>query len=240
MNNNDSEKFYLLQKKSYKKLASCFDRKQNRANRNHFNKIEAIGNYLNIQNGDKVLEIGMGTGIHAKYIIEKYHDIKFVFYGTELSPDMLNESKHKLSYLDNVCLSIENGENLSFADNFFDKVYVSGSLHHFHNPEKGIQEMMRVLKKDGKFCIMEPNFIFPINFFGAYIYPEEKNIKLMTKNNFNKWLKKLCKIYKITNFAYTPPKPKMLIKFFDILDSLYSKIPIIRSFSIMLFITGKK
>jgi len=230
--------FKELQKESYAKLAKNFDSVQKRENRNHINKIIKISKFLNIRKRDRVLEIGVETGIHANYLLNM-NKIKFEFIGVDFSEEMLSEAKKKLKDY-KIKLQQMDGENLKFKDNYFDKVYISGSLHHFSNPQRGINEILRVLKKNGKFCIMEPNYYFPTNFYSAHVIKEEKNIKLMKRQNFKKWLSNKKINYRIKNFAYTPPFPKFLIPLYNIIDKMLNLMPILGRLSVMLFITGEK
>jgi len=231
--------FFDLQVRTYKNLAHKYDEEQNRDNRNHRNKITAISEFLDIQDGDKVLEIGVGTGIHAQHLLDLNKRKHFDFYAIDISEDMLEQAKRKIgSKATFLCMP---GEDLKFDNGFFDKVYISGSLHHFSNPELGISELLRVLKRGGKFCIMEPNYIFPTNFAAVMLLPEEAHMALMKKSNFKNWLGAYKDInYKIANFAYTPPFPCAFIKVYDFIDLTFSKTPIARNLSVMLFITGIK
>lgn len=233
--------FKKMQQETYRNLAVDFDSSLKRDNRNHFNKIKIISKYLKISNGENILEIGVGTGIHAKYLFKLNSDVKFDFVGIDYSKDMIKEASKKIKGFDcNAKLFVMDGENLDFQDDTFDKVYISGSIHHFFNPEKGISEIIRVLKKGGKFCVVEPNYFFPTNFYFAHRKKEEKNIKLMRVGNFKHWLNKLHVHYKIFNFAYTPPFPKFLIPLYDRLDEFISKIPYLNKLSIMIFVFGVK
>lgn len=231
--------FKNQQKDHYKQLANKFDAEQNRDNRNHRNKIFAISDFLDIKENEKVLEVGIGTGIHAKYLLQLNKN--FYFTGVDLSADMLGEAQKKLKDFDNISLKEMDGENLDFEEGTFDKVYISGSLHHYPNPEKGISEILRVLKKGGKFCIMEPNHLFPTNFIAARRVEEEKNIRLMKVKNFKKWLSPHKDIkYKIINFAYTPPFPKFMLPFFNLADKIIKYLYPLNKVSVMLFICGQK
>ena len=236
---NELSNFKKIQVETYSKLADSFDKKQKRENRNHINKINAIRDFFNIQRKDRVLELGVGTGIHAYHLLKSApKDVSY--YGIDLSESMLEQSKKRLSEFKNVKLLSMEGENLKFKNNFFDKVFISGSLHHFEIPQKGISEMIRVLKKGGRFCIMEPNYMFPTNFISSIVLPEEKNISLMKKRLFKKWLNHKNVSYNIENFAYTPPFPKIFIPFYNILDKIIAKIPVINKISVMLFVKGIK
>lgn len=71
----------------------------------------------------------------------------------------------------------EDGEQLSFEDNFFDAITISFGIRNFENYQKGLQEMYRVLKPGGVLLILE--FTMPKNkiikalytFYFKYILP---------------------------------------------------------------------
>jgi len=68
--------------------------------------------------------------------------------------------------------------------------------------------MLRVLKRGGGFCTMEPNYIFPTNLFAAPLKKEEYGMRLIRKAKLMKWLGIHDVEHEILNFAYTPPFPK--------------------------------
>jgi SAM-dependent methyltransferase len=49
------------------------------------------------------------------------------------------------------------GEHLPLASSSFDYLTNIGSLEHFFSPERGAQEMARILKPGGKACVLVPN-----------------------------------------------------------------------------------
>ena len=67
-----------------------------------------------------------------------------------------------------VVLMKGNAEKMSFKTNTFDAIIGISVLEHLHNPEKGIKEIARVLKKDGHAVFGFPTnsiinrMIFPI------------------------------------------------------------------------------
>lgn len=79
---------------------------------------------------------------------------------------------------DRIEFIILEGERLPFPDDCFDKIFVSGALHHFFDPQKGVSEFLRVLKRKGHLCVMEPNYFFPINFFGTWTRIEEGGLRI--------------------------------------------------------------
>jgi SAM-dependent methyltransferase len=46
-------------------------------------------------------------------------------------------------------------ENIPLPGEHFDKVVASASFHHFPNQDKGLEEMKRILKPNGKMIILE-------------------------------------------------------------------------------------
>ncbi|MDD8012756.1 MAG: methyltransferase domain-containing protein [Acidobacteriota bacterium] len=60
------------------------------------------------------------------------------------------------------------GECLPFADDSFDYVANLGSLEHFFNPEAGVREMRRVLKKNGRVLVLVPNSYFLMTVWNVF------------------------------------------------------------------------
>jgi ubiquinone/menaquinone biosynthesis C-methylase UbiE len=63
-----------------------------------------------------------------------------------------------------------NVEDLPFESEFFDRVVSTCLLHHLENPEKGINEMLRVAKKGGTIDILVPNdpsFIYSLSWLAT-------------------------------------------------------------------------
>ncbi len=93
----------------------------------------------------KILEAGCGSGKGMACF--KSHDI----YGIDISKEALNLSKQYGK--------IKEGDimDIPFKDNTFDLTYNSGVIEHFDNPQKAIDEMVRVTKPNGQIMIIVPN-----------------------------------------------------------------------------------
>jgi SAM-dependent methyltransferase len=52
---------------------------------------------------------------------------------------------------------IANGQTVPFADGSVDAIYSIGSLEHYDDPLQGASELARVLKPEGRACILLPN-----------------------------------------------------------------------------------
>ncbi len=102
-----------------------------------------------------ILDIATGTGDLA-ILLSKTKAAKIV--GLDLSEGMLAVGKEKVK-----ALKLENqiemvqgdSENLPFADNSFDAVTVAFGIRNFEFLEKGLAEILRVLKPNGIFVILE-------------------------------------------------------------------------------------
>lgn len=75
-------------------------------------------------------------------------------YGIDISRVALEKAKQAHPY---IFLVEGDGEYLPWPDNFFDYITCIGSLEHFIHPEKGAQEIARVLKPTGLAAINLPN-----------------------------------------------------------------------------------
>jgi ubiquinone/menaquinone biosynthesis C-methylase UbiE len=235
------------QKKYYDKTAEQFEERIffKRANRNHQKKIQKICELLDLKNKTRseccILEIGAGTGLHASYLTNHFADIMYV--GLDISEKMLHEAQKKFqsNNADNWNFLAGDGNLLPFRDNSFDAVYISGSLHHFPDPFNGFKEAYRIVKSDGAIVVMEPNWLFPLNFLQGCFSRVERNILKMRKRNFLIWTTKLnMSSVAIENFIYTPPFSFIDAKILDRIDQLLGKIPLVSSFSIMIYLSARK
>jgi ubiquinone/menaquinone biosynthesis C-methylase UbiE len=107
----------------------------------------------NCQKGDKVLELGCGTGYFTREISKLPCDVTAI----DISPVLLEKAR---SQLPNVNFFVEDAHNTGFLDNSFDKIIGSSVLHHLEI-EKALEEIYRVLKKGGSIYFTEPNMLNP-------------------------------------------------------------------------------
>ena len=120
------------------------------------------------QNPDCILDIATGTGDLAIMLADlKVSEI----VGLDLSAGMLAEGteKVKAKHLSKVIAMIQgDSENLPFEDNRFDAITVSFGVRNFENLTKGLSEILRVLKPQGKLVILE--FSKPESFIMKHLY----------------------------------------------------------------------
>ena len=134
-----------------------------------------------------ILDIATGTGDFA---IEALSLKPKKIIGVDISEGMLSVGREKLikkNLTDKIELISGDSEFLPFEDNFFDAVIVSFGVRNFENLEKGLSDMLRVLKPGGKVVILEfskpKSFPFKqlYKFYFQWILP--KIGKLISKNH---------------------------------------------------------
>ncbi len=114
--------------------------------------------YLNIKEGEEVLEIGSGTG-NALIKIAKYVGKNGSTHGVDISPKMLeitNRKINKSGLTDRIKLICRDAAKLPYPDKKFDAVFLSFTLELFDNPEipKILKEIKRVLRPGGRLGIV--------------------------------------------------------------------------------------
>lgn len=102
-----------------------------------------------------ILDVATGTGDFA---IEAMSLKPARIEGVDISEGMLAIGKEKIkkkSLQHVINLQLADSENLPFQDNSFDAYTVGFGVRNFENLEKGLSEMLRVLKPGGKAVILE-------------------------------------------------------------------------------------
>ncbi len=104
--------------------------------------------------GRRVLEIGPGAGGHSALLARHGAIVTSI----DVTPERALSTQAKFDLLGDLaqgCQAINgDAENLPFADGSFDYVYSNGVLHHTHDTERAIAEVLRVLRPEGRAVIM--------------------------------------------------------------------------------------
>ena len=175
----------------------------------------------------KILDLGCGTGYGTKILSEKSDEV----YGVDNSQKAVDYARKIYPGPLYTCCS---AEKLPYEDNFFDAVVVFEVIEHFQDVEKALDEVYRVLKKNGDFFISTPN----PRHFGKMIkhllfkkpYPEKvgPNIYHIKEFYYDEFLDLLKKKQFKVKFKYgqtLPIFPRKIMYLLKKLPFLY-KIPI--------------
>jgi ubiquinone/menaquinone biosynthesis C-methylase UbiE len=122
----------------------------------HSKSVKVLDDYLNKKSNEiKILDIGCGSGtsIIRLYNLLKKRNISFKIYACDIYDNILVECIHNLTKKNiDAEILICNGEDLPYQNDLFDIVINYGSINQFNNIQKGLNEMIRVVKDDG-ICI---------------------------------------------------------------------------------------
>ena len=145
-------------------------------------------NMLRPLNPKRILDLASGTGDFA---IESLKLNPTEIVGMDISEGMLEVGRVKMKtkgYDNVITMRLGDSEDLPFEDGYFDALTVGFGVRNYENLEKGLAEMLRVVRKGGKIVILEfskpkkfpvkqyyafhSRYIIP--FFGKRISKDEK------------------------------------------------------------------
>jgi phosphatidylethanolamine/phosphatidyl-N-methylethanolamine N-methyltransferase len=128
--------------------------------------------HMDIQNGERVLDLGVGTGVSLNFYPRRAQ-----VFGVDLSSGMLREARRKIvdRRMDHVAILQADALNLPFADDSFDHIFMSHVISVVSDPFKLVREAQRVAKPGARIVI--------VNHFQS----DNRFIAL-----FEKWLCPLC------------------------------------------------
>jgi demethylmenaquinone methyltransferase/2-methoxy-6-polyprenyl-1,4-benzoquinol methylase len=137
---------------------------------------------------ERILDLASGTGDFA---IESLRLNPKEIIGMDISEGMLEVGRQKMrkhGYDKVISMRLGDSEDLPFEDNYFDALTVGFGVRNYENLEKGLAEMLRVVRPGGKLIILEfskpkkfpvkqyyafhSKYIIP--FFGKRISKDEK------------------------------------------------------------------
>ena len=147
---------------------------------------KAIG-YLNDVAPKKILDVATGTADVAIMASHLLRPDKIT--GIDISNGMLEIGRKKIEKLrlsDKIELLNGDSEAINFNDNTFDAVTVAFGVRNFQHLEKGLSEILRVLKPGGKLVVLEfskPSIPFVKPLYTFYMKIVTPNMgKLFSKN----------------------------------------------------------
>jgi phosphatidylethanolamine/phosphatidyl-N-methylethanolamine N-methyltransferase len=106
---------------------------------------------LEIQPGNRVLEVGVGTGLNLP-LYPSDCDVT----GIDISKEMLRKAEERVKTLGvkNTNLMVMDGSKLAFPDDSFDRVIATYVISAVPDPVKTLLEMRRVCKPSGHLVIL--------------------------------------------------------------------------------------
>src|SRR3989339_547093 len=132
------------------------ERLESKSNLSRNNLLEHLARYrlvANNKNGVGIaLDIGCGAGHGSNYLSNKFKQV----YGVDLSPEAIDYAKKSWDTT-NINFLCGSGTEIPFGDNFFDVVTAFEVFEHIEDWPKFLEEISRVVKKEGLVYISTPN-----------------------------------------------------------------------------------
>jgi ubiquinone/menaquinone biosynthesis C-methylase UbiE len=120
-------------------------------NGNEKNRLMQYLNLLNVKNGDKVIEISIGTGRNIKYLNSDAD-----YFGVDISLGMLKKCERNIKRLHREITLIQaEAESIPLKDETFDVIFSAGGFNFFNDPGKAVSEMLRIAKSSVKILITD-------------------------------------------------------------------------------------
>lgn len=104
----------------------------------------------------RVLDVGCGGGQHAVRIARERADLRVV--GLDLSAEFVRRARRlatRAKVADRVKFVEGDALELPFPDHDFDHVFSAGSIKHWTDQRRGLDECLRVLRPGGRLLVME-------------------------------------------------------------------------------------
>ncbi|WP_395053908.1 bifunctional demethylmenaquinone methyltransferase/2-methoxy-6-polyprenyl-1,4-benzoquinol methylase UbiE [Flavobacterium sp.] len=170
-------------------------------------------NLVAARNPNNILDIATGTGDLA-ILMAQTNATKII--GLDISSGMLEVGKKKIldKKLENkIEMIVGDSENMPFPDNHFDAITVSFGIRNFETLDKGLAEILRVLKPNGIFVILETS--------NPTKTPYKQGYKFYTKNI----LPVIGKLFSKDNVAYGYlSESASVFPFGEVLNNILHKI----------------
>ena len=143
--------------------------------------------YLSDLKPQKVLDVATGTADVALLTQKMLHPSSII--GIDISDGMLDIGRKKIKAKElETTIQLYNGDSadIKYDDNLFDAVTVAFGVRNFQQLEKGLSEILRVLRPGGKLVVLEfsrPKSFFIKGFYNFYMKTVSPNIGKIFSNN---------------------------------------------------------
>jgi|AntRauTorcE11898_2_1112593.scaffolds.fasta_scaffold00868_4 ubiquinone/menaquinone biosynthesis C-methylase UbiE len=112
--------------------------------------------HIEVQPNDIMLDLSCGTGLLAKYIIERGDSFQQLVLN-DIADDMQAHASKRFEERPDVSFTSFSAEAIDKPDNYFDKIFSLSAFHNYPQQKQVLAECYRVLKPGGRLFIMDWN-----------------------------------------------------------------------------------
>ncbi len=159
----------ITNKSFWQRFARIYTAFMAKNNTTYVNICDMLKEY--VDNNKEVLELACGTGQITFFMANK----AAAWFATDYSENMVEEAKRRNEQESINCRAIfevQDATKLTYADKQFDIVVIANALHIMPNPDTALQEIYRVLKKDG--IMFAPTFVYEKGYSKLLIWIMER------------------------------------------------------------------
>jgi len=147
---------------AYNKIAPEYDAsREGQYTRFH---IQELANTIDLRDGDVVLDVACGNGTLLHELSKK---ARIQANGLDISENMIHAAKTRYPHMN---FKVQPCCPLEWSDESVDVITVCCAFHHFEHPQEFADECKRVLKKNGRVYIADPNFGALLRFLANKIW----------------------------------------------------------------------
>lgn len=117
----------------------------------HGKDFERLFSLLPLKPGDRVLDVGCGTGVLVPFILERITSTG-ILYELDFADTMI-ETNRSLHEGDNIRFILADAERVPLDDASCDAVICFSCFPHFHDKGKAVITLSRILKQRGIFAV---------------------------------------------------------------------------------------
>jgi len=121
---------------------------------------------MDIDDGNRILDVGCGTGTILQYISQRK---QIQGFGMDISEAMVSIAREKAS---DCTFLVGNADALPFPDDSMDVITACMAYHHFPEQKRFREEAMRVLKPGGHLYICDPRFPAAVRWLLNFLFRE--------------------------------------------------------------------
>ena len=147
-----------IDSKKAREMAEYFEKRSRYEDQKKVNY--ALKDLLNPKDGERVLDVGCGTGILTRLIAPNLFPNGSIT-GIDISNHFIELARsyvQDLKYKSIINFDVGDAEKLPYPDQYFDAAFATRLLIYVDNPQQSIKELRRVVKKKGRIILADWDF----------------------------------------------------------------------------------